>query len=472
MRGLALILALLPGIAAAAPVTVQSGEHVDFSRLVLGFDASAGWTLGRVPGGYEFRASDGSIAFDTSEVFKLIPHDRIAAVESPSPGVLRLTVDCACHIDAFELRRSRIVIDVKDGPAPAGDNFEKPLEDGLASAPAPTPVPVPVPDPLAGRLADAVAPKNPVPLDLPDMLPPPDANFDIARATRTRAFEDAVLQEMARAGAQGLVIPAEDRSLKSAQAPAEAQPEPAAPPAEPAAAAQPAETPPSDAGHVKIETAVDRDALGAGTAPVTADGGACPPPSLIDITAWGHMTGGLPDIAQAREGLVGEFDAVDPDRALSLARTYIWLGFGAEAKTLLSYVAADNPARPVVGAMAEIVDHEGSTPVGMALDGFESCDSSAALWAVLAGAPLVHGQAVDARAVVRALNELPDQLQRLLGPRLVAAFTAIDDSRPPPCCATRSTAIPSPASPRPWPMPGWKRRRATMPPPRRRWTRR
>ena len=407
IRLLSFVVLVLAAPANAAPVVVQSGEHVDFSRLVLGFDGSAGWRLGRVSGGYEFR-TDTDVSFDTGRIFDLIPRTRLTDVTSPSGGVLRLATGCVCHIDAFEMRRGRIVIDVKDGPATPDSDFERPLETAR-----PEPVQIVVDTPAAGGPAEDLPPLSLANLphtDLPQTPALIQTLADAGVADRAGAFQAELLQQLARAGGQGLVVAAEPAALKMALRNAD----------------DPLPSPPgTETPHAEIETAIDRDTLGATPAGAKADGGACPPEALLDLPAWGHLTGGLPDLPAYRAGVVDERDRFDVDRLRGLSRYYLWLTFGAEARSLLALLPANDPTRPSLMAMAEIMDHEGSAPTGAALDGFESCVSPAALWAVLAGPALAPGQAVNERAVVAAFTALPPHVRRLLGPRLVLAFTAV-----------------------------------------------
>lgn len=437
MRVLLIVLVLLlPAMARAQEVTVRSGEHAGFSRLVLGFDASAGWQLGRTDGGWEFRAEGSRVTFDVSRVYDLIPRTRIAAVEAPAPGVLQLRIDCVCHVDGFELRRSRVVIDVKDGPAPPGNPFEAPLD----AAPAPQPVEdytpretTPGESVVPADLANAIAEAARTPSG---RLPPAggpaadDLSRDADLAARSREFEARILEELARAGSQGLIVPAEVRPLPvpageaAVEPPAEAIPD-AAPLPEEASAPPPAD----DAkDNLRVETAVDRDAKGA--APdgggLTDLGGTCPAPRRVDLAAWGLLTTGASEIGQYRADLTGEFDEVDPEIAMRLARFYVFLTFGAEALQSLALVPDSHPDWKIVAAMAEILDHEGTSPTGTALDGFETCDSAVALWSVLAGPGLRPGQEVNENAVVRGFAALPDHVKLLLGPRLVEAFVAAD----------------------------------------------
>lgn len=118
--------ALLPQVLFAEVITVRSGEHAGFSRLVMQFSAKTDWAFGRSEQGYEFHVPDEDIYFDTSAVFQKIPRQRIANVKG-SNGYLQVIIPENVHADVFELREGRVVIDIKDGAPDTSSEFEQPL---------------------------------------------------------------------------------------------------------------------------------------------------------------------------------------------------------------------------------------------------------------------------------------------------------------------------------------------------------
>ena len=90
---------LFPGAATAETVNAISGEHADFSRIVLQFDNLDTWEFGRVAGGYELRTGLSEAEFDLSSVFDKIPKSRISEITSPANGRLFLSVSCQCAAD-------------------------------------------------------------------------------------------------------------------------------------------------------------------------------------------------------------------------------------------------------------------------------------------------------------------------------------------------------------------------------------
>jgi len=428
IRWVALLLLLLgPGVLRAETIRVRAGEHEGFSRLVLEFPAAPQWAFGRVDGGYEFRPTPGEINYDLAEVFRLIPRARIAALEDRGQGRLFLAVSCACHADAFDLRQGRVVLDIKDGvPAGADAPFEARLPDLRPVAASDPPrtgttsleraragLPLFPPGPVASPSPVAQLPEeSPVARDILQDDPPQE---------RVLAIETALLEQIARATAQGLLDP----NLEAVQIrreemapPAPDQPVEAEPP--------PLPTPATPQGHVAIETSVDRAAAAEPQILRTDTGADCLPPEYFDVAAWGDPIDHGAQIATYRTDLVGEFDIPDAVALTRLARYYVYLTFGAEAKALLRQFPDAIERADLLAVLADVVDR-GHSDVAPALAAQMVCDSPAALWSILVQPELRRGQSINAPAAILAFTTLPAHLREYLGPGLVARFLEIGD---------------------------------------------
>lgn len=406
-RLLLLVWLLLPGMAAAQVVTVRSGDHGDFTRLALTFPEPGAWDFGRTGDGYGFRARAARWRYDISTVFTLIARDRLAALwVDPDSGVLRMGLGCECHAIATPFRPGIVVIDIRPGAAPADSPFEQPLENAgrslpqLEGKPMQRPrarpgnfLPEPPPPPLSPwYLAAPRPPAVPLPVAAPD--------------PRAAELQSGLIRELSRGIAAGALTPAARL--------------PAAPPAEPTAG--PRVLPPEAAvPAVQMRLQPPEGA----PSPVSDIGQVCIADDRLDVAAWGSDTPPAEQIAQARSRLLGEFDRPDTARVLALTRLYIHLGFGAEARALVATWAANSDERPVLEALAALVDG------GLAeatFRGMASCDGRAALWAVLAR-PAPPDPAQTARAaVIRAFSELPLGLRRSLGIALADRFLAAGDA--------------------------------------------
>lgn len=398
-------------IAAAVPaqtITVQSGEHEGFTRLVLEIGTPANWALGRTGDGYELRLDRAGTRYDLSQVYKLIPRDRLAAIwVDPETGSLRLGIGCACHAIPFEFRPNVIVVDLRDGPPPKGSSFENTLDgSGLPQLverrtmrPRTRPgrvVPAydwravaRMPTPASGGVTVAVP-----------MLPP---------AVDLAPLRDTLLRQMSQGAAKGIVDLT--RPPQRHDAPTVA------------------ETP--DFLPLKQMRIGEDLGLAAGTLrplpeTLTAAGADCLADGRLDIATWGKDLPVAEQMAAALTGLTGEFDRLDAAAVSRAVRFYLYLGFGAEARQLLRDLNIAPEDKAIWQTMASILDEE-NPPAGP-FDAMMVCDTAAALWAVLARPQLSAGDALHKTAILRSFSALPLHLRRHLGPLLAARFFERGDS--------------------------------------------
>ncbi len=449
----------------AQTIRVSSGEHADFSRLVVAFRQPVNWTFGKVQGGFELRSNARDVTFLLSTIFDLIPRDRIKSVTDLGEGRLFLEVSCPCFADAFALPRGQVVLDIKDGAPPSESLvFNKPLPPLPGEGKNPVQVAQPNPPP-PGTLS---APINPEPTSEPVTLsaseirrglpllpmnfrlstagdrrdampavkeepmvsvvppenqsketPPPIPGQETGATSRVSETEQVLLEQISRGAAQGLleadisipVLPvAEDLKPQNQE---EGQPKPVAQPKEVEVA------PITPESHVIVQTAIDREIL-ADTIPdpVTEQGLRCPENEMFDIMSWGGDIRSGVDLASYRNRLLGEFDIAQPEPIIKLAKYYIFLTFGAEASALFNQYKDELEDVEYLKILADIMNR-GSSPQGSAFAPFIECNSNAAMWAVLAQEKLDSPHSINGPAIVSAFSGLPVHLRRFLGPDLI-----------------------------------------------------
>ncbi|MDP3961955.1 MAG: hypothetical protein Q8Q26_18155 [Pseudorhodobacter sp.] len=429
LLALLLALPLVPIAARAQAIMVQSGEHPGFSRLVLELGQPVPWTLGRTADGYELKLDGANASFDLSQVYRLIPHDRLAAIwVDPTSGNLQLGVGCACHAMPFEFRPDVLVVDLKDGPPPPGSSFETALDGAdlprLAARAVPRPRTRPGGQPSsydwrAAALAAAPAAGSPAPARSLS-LPTPKADLAPLR--------NSLLQQMSEGAAQGVV----DMTLPQPQG------------GDLPAAADPA------SGLVEQIRVGEDLGFVAGPLPpdlaqMTADGGGCLADEKLAIETWGEALPVAEQMAPSLAALTGEFDRPDPEAISRAVRFYLYLGFGAEARQLLRELELAPEDQTIWRAMAIILDED--PPTENPFEGMLVCDSSAALWAVLAHPHLAIGDAPNTQAVLRTFSALPLHLRRHLGPPLAARFLERNDTET--ARALRDAVLRAPGDPGP-----------------------
>jgi hypothetical protein len=414
---LRLILAIWIGLtasAAAQVVTVRSGQHESFVRLVVTFAQPGGWDFGRTDDGYAFRVRGSGLRYDLSTVFDRISRDRLAALwVDPESGALRLGLGCACHAIATPFRPGIVVIDISDGPAPAGSPFETAFDNAGRPVPAVMPRvatrPRSRPEGLAGPAPSP--PPPPVILPSPWTVQPQDRTTrapgmpGFNPTERSTALRDALLRELSQGIAAGAVTPV--RVL----------PEPPEAPITQVDVTDPA---PGQSGQIAIRPGGIPAQISA-----TPSGRECIPDDALDLAAWGAEGTVADQLAQARGGLLAEFDRPDPDGLLRLVQLHLHLGFGAEARSILRMWSPPGPQKDMLDSLAILVDGGTGAP---AFDGMLSCPTAAALWAALAQDRFAAGIAKDRPAILRAFSALPVGLRRHLGPGLSDRFLDAGDA--------------------------------------------
>ncbi len=396
------VLPVCPLAAFAGPAVVTSGEHPGFTRLVVQFDGPVNWQVGRGIDGYSLRVQDQRPDYDMTKAFDLIGKSRLAALwADPKTGDLHFGIACACYGMPFEFRPGIVVLDLHDGAPPQGSSFEQPLDAALqpvAVAAPPKPQPASAYDwtTVKGNLIDRwpnlLGTFGPLSVD----LNPLDSGLEPLRLS--------LIEEMGRGASQGIVDMAKPK--KSAEVPL-------------------SEGDPSVRIHMgETPTMVVRQ-KGEGRAPLTAQGEECITDAQLDIPTWGSGRPVADQIGPEREGLTGEFDKPDPDAVTRAVRFMLFLGFGAEARSLIRAFPDGLHDKEIWESLAHIMDDEPNlAPV---LQGMEECDTAAALWATLADPDARPNEELGKAAVLRSFSALPPHLRRLLGSRLVDRFLAAED---------------------------------------------
>ena len=368
MGRLALMLILLAAPLWAAPARVSSGEHEGFTRLVVELALPATWVLGRSVDGYALQIEGEVSQFDLTAAFNLIGRSRIAALSADVTGVLRVSVGCNCHIIPFEFRPGTIVLDVKDGPPPEGSQFEAQLGLPQSFVPlgaAPSPVDPDVASAFAEAWVDAAlgagaisVPKPPDPV--PSHMALPTSLLDPSLAP----LRDDLLREISKGAAQGIVtmdLP-KDATLPQIDGAAN----------------------PGDQARIGLEALPQIRVTGADLPDLAVEGAQCPTDVQLDLAAWGDDRPIWQQIPEARDRLAGEFDQPDSEAIAAAIRFHLFIGFGQEALGLLDAFASADRDSALWRSMAHILDDLPDPDPAFA--GMESCDSAAALWALL-GSP-------------------------------------------------------------------------------------
>ncbi|MEY8839383.1 hypothetical protein AB9K41_10180 [Cribrihabitans sp. XS_ASV171] len=376
-------LLLLAGAANAVTVPVRSGAHPDFTRLTFRIPEGTGWSLKPEARGAVLKLDLTDVAFEFGDVFARIPRTRVKDIVDPGTGgSIKLHFACDCRATAFVEGGTLLVIDV-------AERDETDLREVATAKPE----------------TAAVRPAVTLPLVIEGDF---DARLDLPLRGMGRPLEDDLVKTILRN------VDREVLDLANARIGPRSS-----------AALAPYSTPYETLGttqdNIRVETAIDRDldSVRRFITP-TGDGArTCIEEGQLAVQDWAGEGSFDQQIGPARAALFGEFDRLNAEAVLSLAKLYIHFGFGAEAQAVLNLLPeADRPT--LLGTLGLVID--GKSPVfDNTLSGQERCDGPSALWAVLAAG--TAGAEADATAVERAFAELPAHLRKHLGPRVATTLT-------------------------------------------------
>lgn len=413
---LAVLLALWAGAGIAQTVAVRSGEHAQFTRLVLALPERADYTLTRSEGRADLVFADRRLSFDTAAVFERIPKTRLDGISAlPEKQGLRLALACDCIVETFWFAAASLVIDIRPAPATVAARAAPVAPSGpprRARRAHVKPRPLPTPPPHATTAARLVS------RAFAAAAPPAGAGKpaapDEAKLAESR---ENLIREVGRAASQGLLTPRASRP-RPKPLPADAPPRPGAEASAPDAA------PPMPGSHLRARTSIDRDMRAAIGARPGSGAEPCLAPARVDVTAWGDEAPFGQQLAPLRARLLGEFDIPDRRTALALARLYIFFGFGAEARQVLDQFTDPDAADPVLHAMAAILEETDTGAAAAVLSGQMTCAPAVALWSALSYPEIPTDMALDGDAVLLGLSALPAHLRAWLGPVLARRLQA------------------------------------------------
>jgi hypothetical protein len=440
----------------AEVIEVRSGEHAGFSRLVMQFPSVVTWEFGRSGEDYEFRVRDADVTFDTTAVFGKIPRTRIVSLNG---GEDRLTVSVGgnVHADVFELRAGRLVIDIKDGAPEAASPFEQKLAE-ISKEPVENQKTQPVQQPHAidtapeteallasGGQEQMGAPNNDdlvsgKPLELPVIIQGSvnkteqpmllllaDDELTEQRSERVDKLERELIEQIGRAASQGLLdadVSQTEQIVEDVNTGYGREETP-----ERVSAVPQVVQPAAERSHVRIQSSIDRDQTNLTDMQIADNhGNICIENQYVEISNWGDPPDEELQFSTLRAATLGEFDQPDPEGVKRLARYYIFLTFGVEAKAVMTNFGIHVDGEDILRAMADIMDEGYSDKPGRLEYQFH-CDGPAAFWSVMAKEHLSTWEDYNLDSVRATFSALPIHLRRHLGPTLSERFLAIGDEK-------------------------------------------
>ncbi len=396
----------------AQAISIRSGDHVGFTRLVARVGADRDWQMTRTGDSVLIRFTPDAPGFDLSGVFTLIGRNRLTEI-SAGDG-LRLDLACACTVTLERYQDQFLIIDINDTPYSPSEP-----EPEVAAAPpsAPTPDGMSAPQLRLPLLIEAEAAPD------PSQLPPaPLAAAEFPGIDITDAG-NALAEQLARATAAGLLDIAPGQPFASADPdPAVVPPEP-----EPSEATPPDPHPPAPEATVapplEMANAFDLNANSVPERLIPPATTSCIAPPARPVADWSDGMSFANGIGALRVGLYDDRGQLVAGQAQLLAEFYLYHGFGAEAAFWLSQAGLDTPFH---AGLAQYLEQGRRGTLG-SFDMQDSCAPAMAFWLFLT-APSESRPDEEVRARILAdFYALPAILRDFFGPDLARNFVETGD---------------------------------------------
>lgn len=413
---LILLLTLLFGQTAQAQTTtlpVRAGEHADFTRIVIQIPDANHWRVTAEGRRARVHVTGPPLRFDLRQTFSKIPRTRLRDAQA-GPDWLELELACDCEVDASEDIPGFLIIDLRGAPSsvrPAssarvkpkarpGDLQQSPPRDSTAALRAGRDL---------ARLTREGSPQRPgeTSLTLDTLFRPAASPSASIRSAPDQPGTDrlAITQELARAlsgsvaqgilqGNEGFQPQLSDRAPLSTTLPADL------------------------AAHVRLTTT---PISGVDLTDTAGPSRGCHEADTIDMSLWEHRhEAGRVDLSLQQ--LFGEFDRLDEAAVIAAVRDFILLGFGAEARMVLSLLPDQTSEHRLLARLGHLVDLEIQAPL-TELQDIRECNAFAYLWAFLDRSRDQPMTALRNDLLFQAVSQLPPLLRLHLGPEVIQRLT-------------------------------------------------
>jgi hypothetical protein len=417
------LLLCLPHALQAQSLKITSGEHENFTRLVVPVPRGAAWNIDQSGRIVTFSLTESNGDYDTSGVFALVPRERLTDIYSES-GTVTVTLGCDCKVTTFVTRDRFVVLDVSAlDVALDGNVIQTTDADGVkVGERIDNPLPGPsISLPLVPKRSGASFSPSLQPTDLPLRAREPQS---VSERAALNAMQERLVKELSKAATQGVLTSDTGHPFHRGEQQDETGrdvAEQAKPKALPDVSRQ-------SANNMRVTSSKDLAPLQQTTLEtLSISEQNCTTNEDLDVVSWADDAPFHIQLGQARQNLYGEFDRLDTYWAIKLAKLFLHFGFGAEALSILSLDPDLKTSESLLYELAHIFEH-GKAPTNSNLRASLDCETDVALWAILAKEDLEIAHEIDPNAALRALNKLPVHLRDFLAPALSERFLSHGDT--------------------------------------------
>ncbi|MEP3053591.1 MULTISPECIES: hypothetical protein [Rhodobacterales] len=413
------VFAIFPHLLSANPIPVRTGDHDNFTRVVLSVPSSSNWVeevTGRV---ILIKISDHKVGFDTSKAFDRIGRDRISSFKASSSN-LEIQMGCDCTVESYRTVKNLIVLDIFNQDDVVNANLQVDQVDFAHLGARNLQLPKTQKEELE---VNAPREQKEPPVDVGQVRNKvenaTETSLKIENGESLKGAREILLQEFGSSATRGILsisssLPA--REERSPQIDLSIFSENLEDSLER-----------SEVGSPNIEISSSSDLLNTSAAQqIIQSSGFCVDADLLQISQWGKKSSPISEVGNLRSAIFDELQQVEPQEVLKLAKLYLHLGFGAESAATLNIVPSLKKNHPELLAIAEIMEFSKSAN-GNFFKAMESCNSAAAMWALFTNnISGIRSAEVNTDAVIFALNDLPISLRENLAPTISNQLLALD----------------------------------------------
>jgi len=440
--------------ASAAPrITVRSGEHKTFTRLVFQFNTGVRWSLRKIGNEYILGFAPKPLPIDLSSIFRYIPKSRLVSIKQTdnNPGKLAFTVANGQVADAFEIGVGKLVVDVKNAPqknranmarstvihsrSPIPSSVDQPTSQSTLSR-----AKVAVRDPLSITFASTNPRPKPISIqDLPAQIKRSQSeipSLPLLTDSEVLAARKKLAQQIGRAMSQGILTPSHMQHAPKGGSTPDPPVEKTTAPINRVRRRLDREqqhkltlaASKMEQLNIVAKSAFDKDArLGTSRENKTVNNRNCVQSTFFDLPEWFGNDPPTQTIAHFRSKLLGEFDRVNVSALRKLVKWYVANGFGVEARAFLDNFSDKFPHGELLKSLAELIE-TGKVPDGNILEEQAVCPGRGRLWGVLAQQGAHHSKTpLKIADFSKQIGQLPIALRQRVGSILISRFLALGD---------------------------------------------
>ncbi|QJF52972.1 tetratricopeptide repeat protein [Roseobacter ponti] len=362
--------------------------------------------------------------FDVSSTFDIIPRTRLVGISSTQTD-LSLILSCDCDVRGYREQAGYLIFDIYDGPEVATGIAGRDKTRETVSVSSPRSVSqfgfgellwaetFSQPGPGSDD-AQPITEPGAIELSPPALSAPEQIALNQTRETLLRGISDAIARKIldARSPESPVTdILADDTSEPDIFDSSEERDPPKV----------------TRLGNLRVTSSNDQPNAGLGPEQFLSDM-QCPEPDKTDLNAWGTPGDLFVQLSTVRVGLYQDNGRLDLTQALILARLYAYMGFGAEAKSILRLAPELENSHPELYDIADILDF-GHARNPRVLHLFAGCGPSTALWSALSAEYPTGTQNIVPDRILEALFDLPDHLKPLIAPEISERLLSIDEEQ-------------------------------------------